>query len=166
VTESEQNPQLNIESSVRIETAIEVRPLYALASAAKIPIILSHVPHERTTFEEFDRETRLGAEVVCAAICQQMNWDYLRGAVHRELSNGDSWWRPQEIGQVGPALVVKLLSSYVSYSPVNDAAESTQERTTRDNEVFGRFDYQKSKHASNRTYGHTDLSRPKIDTCK
>jgi len=67
--------------SARIESAFDIVPLNSLATAKVLPELASVVPPEEVTFEEFDRETRLGCELVAAAIYHQMNWDFLRRAL-------------------------------------------------------------------------------------
>lgn len=55
------------------------------------PNIASILPGEAIEFSELSFENRIACEVVCAAICHQMNWDYLRKAV-LEKTKADKYW--------------------------------------------------------------------------
>jgi uncharacterized protein (DUF362 family) len=98
--------------SERIEAAFEIVPLGSLATARRMADIAPVVPPEEITFEEFDRETRLGCELVTAAICHQMNWDFLRRALREHVCAGANWWQLPQIGSVSSTVVDDLLRSY------------------------------------------------------
>jgi uncharacterized protein (DUF362 family) len=98
--------------SKRIEQAFEIRPLCALTSATQMQSIAPLLPEEKVTFTEFNREKQLAAEVICASICQQLNWDFLRGAIQSDLNCENAWWEPQRIGLVSGQDVERILSGY------------------------------------------------------
>lgn len=45
------------------------------------PEVFSIIPLEQFCFDEFETETAIMCEIVCASICHQINWDFLREAV-------------------------------------------------------------------------------------
>jgi hypothetical protein len=98
--------------SKRIEQAFEIRPLCALASAVQMQSIAPLLPQEKVTFSAFDREKRLAAEVICASICQQLNWNFLRSSILSDLNRKDAWWEPHRIELTSAQDVERILSGY------------------------------------------------------
>jgi hypothetical protein len=107
----ESGPRLGTVSK-RIEQAFEVRSLCALVSAVQMPGIAPLVPQEKVTFSGFSREKQLASEVICASICQQLNWDFLRNSIHTELDGEVDWWKPQQIGRTSASNVERMLLGY------------------------------------------------------
>jgi hypothetical protein len=70
------------------------------------------LPEEKVTFTEFNREKQLAAEVICASICQQLNWDFLRASVQTDMNREDAWWEPRRIEFVTAQDVERILSGY------------------------------------------------------
>ena len=98
--------------SRRIEEAFEIASLNAYATAGQLKRVVNLVPTEVVTFDGLGRERTLAGEVICSAICHQMNWDFLRAAVERAFSQGASWWLPDQIGCVSPRAIEELLQGY------------------------------------------------------
>jgi uncharacterized protein (DUF362 family) len=98
--------------SKRIEQAFEIRPLCALTSAVQMHKIAPLLPDEKITFSDFNREKQLAAEVICASICQQLNWDFLRVSIQSDLNREDAWWEPRRIELITTQDVERLLSGY------------------------------------------------------
>jgi uncharacterized protein (DUF362 family) len=98
--------------SKRIEEAFEIASLNAYATAGQMERVMRFVPAEAVTFDGLDRERRLAGEVICSAICHQMNWDFLRAAVEQLFAQGSSWWLPAQIAAVTPRKIEDLLQGY------------------------------------------------------
>ena len=70
------------------------------------------IPSEEVSFEEFDLNTRIGCELICAAICHSMNWDFLRNAVKRKTLEDQTWLTPKRLTCISGDDVEALLKDY------------------------------------------------------
>jgi len=74
--------------------------------------IATSMPPRNSSFENLSLEDRIGCEVVCAAICHQINWDFLRDAVYKMTLDDSAWINPASIAKITSAKVTELLASY------------------------------------------------------
>ena len=70
------------------------------------------VPKECVLFSMFDTETLIACEIVCAAICHQMNWNYLRNAIMTKTIESPQWHNPNSIKTISIAEVKSMFSKY------------------------------------------------------
>jgi hypothetical protein len=98
--------------SHKIGRAFGVKHLFAAASAKQMETLAAVVPSESVSFEVFGREAALACEVICAAICHQINWTFLRRQLNRELATGADWWEPGNIGRIDERTVRRILADY------------------------------------------------------
>lgn len=74
--------------------------------------ICESLPPRNTPFESLRLEDAIGCEVICAAICHQINWDFLRDAVYKATKADTTWITPQELSKISIEKVRQLLGGY------------------------------------------------------
>lgn len=74
--------------------------------------IANSLPPRNTSFPNLSLENVIGCEVVCAAICHQINWDFLRNAVYEMTIQDDTWLCPEKLSKITSAKVLQLLGNY------------------------------------------------------
>lgn len=70
------------------------------------------LPKESVSFSELTMEKSIACEVVCAAICHQMNWDYLRQAVLEKTKADTNWLCGERISSISEEEVAAMFSNY------------------------------------------------------
>lgn len=70
------------------------------------------IPQESVVFTEFELELRIGCEVICAAICHQMNWDYLRNSILQKTRSDATWLLPERLATLDSSEVYQLFATY------------------------------------------------------
>lgn len=70
------------------------------------------LPKEAVSFMGLPFENRVACEVVCAAICHQMNWDYLRQAVLNKTREDESWLKGERLSGISEDEVASLFVGY------------------------------------------------------
>lgn len=101
-----------VAKSLRIEAAFDISPIQIFLDASIYRKIIEVIPSEGVSFFSFGLEKALACEVICAAICHQMTWEFLRRSVYDAICGGAEWWRPENIGEVDLAIIENLLSNY------------------------------------------------------
>lgn len=76
---------------------------------AKIVLAL---PPRNSSFSNLSLENTIGCEVVCAAICHQINWDFLRHAIYQLTIQDHSWLVPRKLARITTKKVQQLLGNY------------------------------------------------------
>lgn len=89
------------------------------------PAVLAIIPQEQITFEEFESNTAIMCEIICAAICHQINWNFLREAVLERTCKQPDWLTPQGLINVGESEVQDILDHYKKKENIK-AAERTE----------------------------------------
>lgn len=74
--------------------------------------IINFLPPRNSLFSELSLENAIGCEVICAAICHQINWDFLRSAIYEKTKLDLTWMAPQKISKITPKEVAQLLEGY------------------------------------------------------
>ena len=70
------------------------------------------VPKEPVSFSMLSINQALVCEMICAALCHQINWDYLRRVVLNKTLIEPSWIEPINLAVISTKTVASLLSSY------------------------------------------------------
>lgn len=70
------------------------------------------LPPRNTPFLGLSLENAVGCEVICAAICHQINWDFLRKAVYEMAMKNTIWITPKELSKISFENVKLLLKKY------------------------------------------------------
>ena len=76
------------------------------------PEVLSVIPQEIYTFDHFDLDTAIMCEVVCAAICHQINWDILREAVLKYTQRNSGHLSAGDLQFITEDTVLGMLGHY------------------------------------------------------
>lgn len=76
------------------------------------PQLASIIPRDSVCFDSWDLETLIACETVCASICHQINWDYLRYVVFKKTKSENEWVLPENLLNITEDTVKMLLSKY------------------------------------------------------
>lgn len=76
------------------------------------PQLAEVVPVEKIIFNCWDINVSIACEVICAAICHQMNWDYLRHAVFEKTHRNVSWVNPERLSFISETDVYSMFANY------------------------------------------------------
>lgn len=70
------------------------------------------IPKKEVSFVEFDVETMIACEVICAAICHKINWDFLRKAIYLKTIDDISWLKNDRLKSISGSEIEAILSQY------------------------------------------------------
>lgn len=76
------------------------------------PEIAKILPTDHVSYGDFALDQTIICEVICAAICHQMNWDYLRQAVYDKTVLTKEWLNPSALETITEKEVEQLFSQY------------------------------------------------------
>jgi len=76
------------------------------------PSLADILPKELVNFSELSLENSIACEIICAAICHQMNWDYLRKVVLEKTKLEESWLSGDRLAKIEEEDVAKLFTNY------------------------------------------------------
>lgn len=111
------NEQTNKERGVISKQISEVFDIYDVPFLGcdfdrVYPDIAAILPEEAVSFSGLSLEYCIACEVVCAAICHQMNWDYLRQAVLERTEADESWLCGPKLAGILEDEVASLFAHY------------------------------------------------------
>lgn len=102
--------------NISMEIMQAFRPLDYTLEMMKFPDIYQRIksilPPNKIMFYEFDCETMIGCEVVCAAICHKINWDVLRQSIYEYTKEFPDWLEPTSLKEISSTRVETILKSY------------------------------------------------------
>ncbi|MEG0836221.1 MAG: hypothetical protein RR413_12345 [Christensenellaceae bacterium] len=70
------------------------------------------IPQRNSLFSFSELETSVACETICAAICHQINWDFLRTTIFRYTIQNPDWILPQNLNVISSKTLSKILSGY------------------------------------------------------
>lgn len=70
------------------------------------------VPKENVVFLNIDIEKAIVCEMICAALCHQINWDFLREVVYKKTYSQPEWINADYLSKIQIDEVANLLGSY------------------------------------------------------
>ena len=70
------------------------------------------IPKADIKFDFFNRETLIACEIICAAICHKINWDFLRKAIYEKTIKQPEWIEPFNLATITVDEVFDILSEY------------------------------------------------------
>jgi hypothetical protein len=76
------------------------------------PILARIIPGEQISFTNFPLNTAVVCEMVCAAICHQINWDFLRKSVYQKVTVSSKWLSPAYLSEISETEVYEMLAGY------------------------------------------------------
>lgn len=100
--------------SERLKNEFDIMPIPFLGCDFdyKYPRIAEIIPRERVTFDSWGQNVLVMSEIVCASICHQMNWDYLRNALFNKLKEDLNWVSPNNLMCIEEKEIADLFRSY------------------------------------------------------
>lgn len=99
-------------SAATIEGSFDIPTLQVAVDSKIHSDIVSLVPKEKIDFSDFGLERALACEVVCAAICHQINWDFLREKIYTFTANNPEAWAPENLIKFGKKDIHGMLGEY------------------------------------------------------
>lgn len=102
----------NISEKIAGEFAIQTLPFLGCDFDEKYPMIKGILPKETITFVEFGMEQAIMCEILSAAICHQINWDYLRKRIYEKTKTTPEWLHFENLESINADDVYDLLSTY------------------------------------------------------
>lgn len=76
------------------------------------PKIAKILPSETINFCKFGFEANIACELICAAICHQINWDFLRQAVFIKTEKNINWLSYENLCRITEEDIAQMLKSY------------------------------------------------------
>lgn len=101
------------------------------------------LPKDEVIFSNFDIETALGCEIVCATICHKVNWDFLRKVVYQKTVQMPQWVTPKYLEKIEIQEVYNLLSNYEKNERIQAAERCKMLKTLGQYLVASKKSYQK-----------------------
>lgn len=115
-------PQLNNDNKTKTPTSISERlkgdfsiesfAFFDLQYREIYRILKKIVPKEDVRFDHFGTETLIACELICAAICHQMNWDYLRQAIYEKTVITPQWLTSEHLKEITTRDVQYMFDGY------------------------------------------------------
>lgn len=102
----------NISQRLKSEFDIVELPFLGCDFDYIYPRIAKIIPREQVTFDSLGQNVMVMSEIVCASICHQMNWDYLRRALFNKLKEDSNWVLPNRLICIEEKEVADLFRSY------------------------------------------------------
>lgn len=102
----------NISEKIAEEFTIQSLPFLGCDFDKIYPMVRDLLPKESITFEEFGMEQAIMCEIICAAICHQINWDYLRKQVYEKTKFTPEWLFFDNLESMTEDEVYKMLCTY------------------------------------------------------
>lgn len=87
-------------------------PFWGCDFDAVYPMLAKILPREKIVFADFSFSTAVICEIICSAICHQMNWDFLREAVRNKTDTNIGWLSPNYLSQIAEEEVFEMLANY------------------------------------------------------
>lgn len=76
------------------------------------PLLLSVIPQEKVSFLNFDLNTAIMCEIISAAICHQINWDFLREALYKYTLKDKKWLDSENLSSIKVSVIEEMLGKY------------------------------------------------------
>lgn len=101
-----------ISERIASEFAIQTLPFLGCDFETKYPMIKEILPKEKITFIEFGLEKAIMCEILSAAICHQINWDYLRNQIYEKTKSTPEWLCFENLETINVDEIHNMLSTY------------------------------------------------------
>lgn len=103
---------INISGKIADEFEILSLPFLGCDFDVVYPMIKELLPNETVTFEEFGVEQAILCEIICAAICHQINWDDLRKCIYKKTKSNPEWLSLNNLEAMTASKVYEILCTY------------------------------------------------------
>lgn len=57
-------------------------------------IMAKIIPPEKISFDTLPLDSAIAYEIICAAICHKINWDFLRSEILKKTNDKPEWLNP------------------------------------------------------------------------
>lgn len=74
--------------------------------------VFSVIPLEKIRFDKWNKSKLVLSEVICAGICHQMNWDFLRDSIYKKTDRNPEWLEPSSLQTIEDDDIFDLLKEY------------------------------------------------------
>lgn len=91
--------------------------------------ILSSLPPNSILFDSFGLEKLIACETICAAICHQINWDYLRQVVYKKTLLNPEWVDVEYLASIKTSEIRNLFIDYEKKERVQEYDRTKMIRT-------------------------------------
>ncbi len=91
--------------------------------------ILSILPSNAISFEKFGLEKMIACEIICAAICHKINWDYLRQSIYERTLTNPKWLEINCLLNISANEIEELLQHYERKERIQAQERSRMIRT-------------------------------------
>lgn len=108
----ENNDSISISKQISSEFDIYDIPFLNCDFDRVYPQIAKILPKEKVDFSELSFENCIACEIICAAICHQMNWDYLRQAVLEKTKEDERWLYGKNLSNISEDEVTAMFFNY------------------------------------------------------
>ncbi len=82
------------------------------------PLLAKILPQEKIVFTNFPLNTAIVCEIICSAICHQMNWDFLRETIRDKTEANIEWLSPNYLSQITEEEVFEMFANYPKYERI------------------------------------------------
>lgn len=103
--------------------------------------IVSLLPRRNSTFEYLSDEDVVACEVVCAAICHQINWDFLRNVIYKKTLENSEWILASNISKITSTEVKCLLREYDKTERIREKERAKILRSLGQSLLDNKIDY-------------------------
>ena len=94
------------------EFTIETIPFLGCDFSEVYPVLVKIIPKEKTVFSGFPFSCAILCEIICAALCHQMNWDFLREVIFYKTQENINWLTSDYLANITDNEVGELFRSY------------------------------------------------------
>lgn len=102
----------NISEQIANEFDIMPVPFLGCDFDTVYPKVKRLLPKESILFNSFGLENAIICEIICAAICHQINWDFLRKHVYEKTSISSEWLLFDNLETISESEVYEMLCTY------------------------------------------------------
>jgi uncharacterized protein (DUF362 family) len=107
----------------------EVPPLQLLLAADAVRAVAPHIPGEKVSFNTLPREAALRCELIVAAICHRINWDFLRSRLGEYMAAGSGILDAPVLLNISAQQAQSMLSGYERADRIRAAERAAMLRT-------------------------------------
>ncbi|GHV36094.1 hypothetical protein FACS18949_15100 [Clostridia bacterium] len=106
------NDELNISEEISESFEAVQYNMLMLNFCETYSLIKQVLPPRNSTFAGLSNENVIACEVISAAICHQINWDFLRNAIYQTVIDDDTWILPEKLLKISSKKVLQILADY------------------------------------------------------
>lgn len=112
VSQNSNFSEVQISYKVRNSFSITELPFLGCDFDSIYPALANIIPKEYIVFSDFPLNVAISCEIICAAICHQMNWDYLRNTIFMKVTENNAWVSADNLTSISEAEVFEMFAMY------------------------------------------------------